>query len=63
MKKKQTRPRWEHLGIGKILRIMKIMFVLMIVFGLSVSATGLSQDKKLTLSLKNATLLEIFKEI
>ncbi len=63
MKKKQTRPRWEHLGIGKILRIMKITFVLLVAFGLSVSATGLSQSKKLTLSLKNATLLEIFQEI
>lgn len=63
MKKKQTRPWWEHLGIGKILRIMKITFVLLVAFGLSVSANGLSQSKKLTLSLKNATLLEIFKEI
>ncbi|MBS2213333.1 TonB-dependent receptor [Carboxylicivirga mesophila] len=63
MKKKQTEPRWDHLGIGKILRIMKIMFVLMVAFGLSVSATGFSQNNKLTLRLKNATLLEIFKEI
>jgi len=63
MKKKQTRPWWEHHGIGKILRIMKITFVLMVVFGLSVTATGLSQNKKLSLSLKDATLLEIFKEI
>jgi len=63
MKKKQTRPWWQYLGIGKILRIMKVTFVLMVVCGLSLSAAGLSQNKKLTLSVKNATLLEIFKEI
>ncbi|TRX71480.1 TonB-dependent receptor [Carboxylicivirga sp. M1479] len=63
MKKKQTRPWWKHLGIGKILRIMKMVLVLMVVCGLSVSAAGLSQNKKLTLTVKNATLLEIFKEI
>jgi len=63
MKKKQTRPWWQHLGIGKTLRIMKLTFGLMIIFGLSVSAAGFGQNKKLTLSVKNATLLEIFKEI
>ncbi len=63
MKKMQTRPWWEYLGIGKILRIMKITFGLMIIFGLSISAAGFGQNKKLTLSVKDATLLEIFKEI
>ncbi|WP_430817938.1 SusC/RagA family TonB-linked outer membrane protein [Carboxylicivirga sp. N1E11] len=59
----QTRPCRAYSGIGKILRIMKITFLLMVVCGLTVSAASISQTKKVTLTVKNATLLDIFKEI
>lgn len=50
-------------GSAKILRIMRLTIGLMIVFGLSVSAAGLSQKQTLNLSMQDATLTEIFKEI
>jgi len=63
MKKMLIIPWRLSLGSGKILRIMKLTIGLMIVFGLSVSATSLSQKQTVNLSMQNATLFEIFKEI
>jgi len=63
MKKKLIVPWRIGPGIEKILRIMKLTIGLLIFFGLSVSATGLSQNQKLNISMKDANLLEIFQEI
>ncbi|WP_234445903.1 TonB-dependent receptor [Carboxylicivirga marina] len=42
---------------------MKISFVILLACSLSLSATGLSQNNKVSVIAKNATLLEIFEQI
>jgi TonB-linked SusC/RagA family outer membrane protein len=63
MKKKRHVPWQWLLGCQKIFRIMKLAVLLLVFGGLVVSANGVSQNKKVSISVKDATLLEIFEEI
>ncbi|TKG89433.1 SusC/RagA family TonB-linked outer membrane protein [Puteibacter caeruleilacunae] len=49
--------------MGKLLRIMKLTLVLMLVIVCTLSAETYSQNAKLNLSMKDASIVEIFKEI
>lgn len=53
----------EFWRIRKIVRVMKISVLFSIIFTLSVTAGSYAQDKKMNISLKNASLQEIFDEI
>ena len=48
---------------NKILRIIKISFLLLIVFTLSLSANSYSQTFRLTIEKNNVTIAEVFREI
>lgn len=47
----------------KLLRIMKLTSILILAFVLTVSASGYSQTTKLSLSIKNGTLVDVLKQI
>ncbi len=47
----------------KLVRIMKLTSFMILVFALSVSASGYSQSTKLNLSLKNGTLIDVLGQI
>src|SRR5689334_12621683 len=49
--------------LAKAVRIMKLTTALLIIGCLHVSAKGLSQEEKVTLSLKNASIPQLFKSI
>jgi len=63
MKKKRIVPWQLEFDCLKFIRVMKISLVLLIVCGLSLSASVVSQDKHVDLSIKNATLLDVFEQI
>jgi TonB-linked SusC/RagA family outer membrane protein len=48
---------------SKVVRIMKLTTALLIIGCLHVSAKGLSQEEKITLTLKNASIPQLFKSI
>lgn len=50
-------------ALAKAVRIMKLTTALLIIGCLHVSAKGLSQEEKVTLSLKNASIPQLFKSI
>src|ERR1044072_7923119 len=52
-----------YTALAKAVRIMKLTTVLLIIGCLHVSAKGLSQEEKVTLSLKNASIPQLFKSI
>jgi TonB-linked SusC/RagA family outer membrane protein len=62
-KNEQTDARWRKSGILKLLLIMKLTFLLVILNILTASATGYSQDTRLSLDLKDVTLKQVLSEI
>jgi TonB-linked SusC/RagA family outer membrane protein len=50
-------------ALAKAVRIMKLTTALLIIGCLHVSAKGLSQEEKVTISLKNASIPQLFKSI
>ncbi|OQP62796.1 hypothetical protein A3860_26145 [Niastella vici] len=52
-----------YTAYAKAVRIMKLTTALLIIGCLHVSAKGLSQEEKVTLSLKNASIPQLFKSI
>jgi TonB-linked SusC/RagA family outer membrane protein len=54
---------WYVHQVKKLFRIMKLTCLLLLVALVQVSASTYAQSTKLTLDLKNATLLELFEEI
>jgi len=63
MKKNRIVPWQLEYDCLKIFRIMKISLLMFILCGLSVSAASYSQEKQVTISVKDATLLDIFDKI
>jgi iron complex outermembrane receptor protein len=61
--KKQREFSGHTVLLLKLLRIMKLTSFLMLVFALSVSASGYSQSTKLNLNVKNGTLVDALKQI
>ena len=52
-----------YTALAKGVRIMKLTTALLIIGCLQVSAKGLSQEEKVTLTLKNASIPQLFKSI
>jgi TonB-linked SusC/RagA family outer membrane protein len=52
-----------YTALAKAVRIMKLTTALLIIGCLHVSAKGLSQEEKVTLTLKNASIPQLFKSI
>src|SRR5690349_5947994 len=52
-----------YTAYAKAVRIMKLTTALLIIGCLHVSAKGLSQEEKVTLSLRNASIPQLFKSI
>ena len=63
MKTFEFRPHVHGRSKSKIILIMKICTFILLVFNLGLSASGYSQQKKVTLDFKNATSKEFFAEI
>ena len=63
MKTFEFRPHVHGRPKSKIILIMKICTFILLVFNLGLSASGYSQQKKVTLDFKNATSKEFFAEI
>jgi TonB-linked SusC/RagA family outer membrane protein len=63
MKKKRIVPWQLEYDCLKITRIMKILLLLLVVSGLTVSATSVSQNTRVNISVKNVTLLDVFDQI
>ena len=63
MKTFEFRPHVHGHPKSKIILIMKICTFILLVFNLGLSASGYSQQKKVTLDFKNATSKEFFAEI
>ncbi len=63
MKKKRIIPRQLKFNCQKLFKVTEISFVILLVGSLSLSATGLSQNNKVSIKANNATLLEIFDQI
>ena len=64
--KKMHPPKADTLlyaALAKAVRIMKLTTALLIIGCLHVSAKGLSQEEKVTLTLKNASIPQLFKSI
>lgn len=60
MKTFEFRPHVHGRPKSKIILIMKICTFILLVFNLGLSASGYSQQKKVTLDFKNATSKEFF---
>ena len=63
MKTFEFRPHVHGRPKSKIILIMKICTFILLVFNLGLSASGYSQQKKVTLDFENATSKEFFAEI
>lgn len=61
MKKKQS--FYYFYGKKSLLRIMRLLFILMTVTSMTISANGFSQQQRVTLDVKNVGAMELFKEI
>src|SRR5688572_17880167 len=58
-----TADTFLYTPLAKAVRIMKLTTALLIIGCLHVSAKGLSQEEKVTLTLKNASIPQLFKSI
>jgi TonB-linked SusC/RagA family outer membrane protein len=58
-----TADTFLYTALAKVVRIMKLTTALLIIGCLQVSAKGLSQEEKVTLTLKNASIPQLFKSI
>ncbi|MBS7156135.1 MAG: SusC/RagA family TonB-linked outer membrane protein [Sanguibacteroides justesenii] len=61
MKKKQNFYCFH--GKKNLLKIMRLLFVLMTMTSMTISASGFSQQQRVTLDVKNVGAMELFKEI
>ena len=61
MKKKQS--FYYFYGKKSLLKIMRLLFVLMTMTSMTISASGFSQQQRVTLDVKNVGAMELFKEI
>ena len=61
MKKKQI--FYYFYGKKSLLKIMRLLFILMTVTSMTISANGFSQQQRVTLDVKNVGAMELFKEI
>ena len=62
MKTFEFQPHVHERPKSKIILIMKICTFILLVFNLGLSASGYSQQKKVTLDFKNATSKEFFAD-
>lgn len=61
MKKKQS--FYYFYGKKSLLRIMRLLFILMTMTSMTISANSFSQQQRVTLDVKNVGAMELFKEI
>ena len=61
MKKKQS--FYYFYGKKNLLKIMRLLFVLMTMTSMTISANGFSQEQRVTLAVKNVGAMELFKQI
>ena len=63
MKKKQHFPDHQRSGIKKLLLVMKLTTILIFLSGMAFAAKTYSQETRFDLSVKNATIIEVFDKI
>lgn len=63
MKKKQHFPDPKRFGIKKLLLVMKLTTILLFLSGMAFAANTFSQEARFDLSIKNATIIQVFDEI
>lgn len=61
MKKNQS--FYYFYGKKNLLKIMRLLFVLMTMTSMTISANGFSQEQRVTLAVKNVGAMELFKQI
>lgn len=61
MKKKQS--FYYFYGKKSLLKIMRLLFILMAMTSMTISANSFSQQQRVTLDVKNVGAMELFKEI
>ena len=61
MKKKQS--FYYFYGKKSLLKIMRLLFILMTMTSMTISANGFSQEQRVTLDVKNVGAMELFKQI
>ena len=61
MKKKQS--FYYFYGKKNLLKIMRLLFILMTMTSMTISANGFSQEQRVTLDVKNVGAMELFKQI
>ena len=50
-------------GKKNLLKIMRLLFILMTMTGMTISASTFSQQQRVTLDMKNVGAMELFKQI
>jgi TonB-linked SusC/RagA family outer membrane protein len=63
MKKKQHFPDLQRFGIKKLLLVMKLTTILLFLTGMAFAANTFSQEARFDLSVKNASIIQVFDEI
>jgi len=63
MKKKQLFPDLQRFGIKKLLLVMKLTTILLFLTGMAFAANTFSQEARFDLSVKNASIIQVFDEI
>ena len=61
MKKKQS--FYYFYGKKNLLKIMRLLFILMTMTSMTISASSFSQEQRVTLDVKNVGAMELFKQI
>ena len=61
MKKNQS--FYYFYGKKSLLKIMRLLFILMTMTSMTISANSFSQQQRVTLDVKNVGAMELFKEI
>ena len=61
MKKKQS--FYYFYGKKNLLKIMRLLFILITMTSMTISANGFSQEQRVTLEMKNVGAMELFKQI
>ena len=61
MKKKQS--FYYLYGKKNLLKIMRLLFILMTMTSMTISASSFSQEQRVTLDVKNVGAMELFKQI
>ena len=61
MKKKQS--FYYFYGKKNLLKIMRLLFILMSMTSMTISASSFSQEQRVTLDVKNVGAMELFKQI